>query len=269
MTYWIDRQQRMQQRIADKTINDINKQLIKYYKSSMKQVINDFEATYDKLIATVGKGKEPTPADLYKLHRFWEQQSQLKRELTKLGDKEAALLSKHFEEEWISIYNKTHIPTDTAFHIIDVTSAKEMIDKVWLPDGLTYSQRLWKNIDRLAETLNENLIHVVQTGKSTIQLRDLLIDRFNVSINQANTLITTEVAHIQTEAAAKKYQDYGLEKYRFFADSDDKTCKHNHDGKKSCHELDGEVFYFKDMKTGVNAPPMHPRCRCSITGVVE
>ena len=65
--YWLNRMLKTQKAIADKTINDIEKQLVKYYGKAMKNVIYDFEVTYDKLLATIESGNEPTPADLYKL----------------------------------------------------------------------------------------------------------------------------------------------------------------------------------------------------------
>ena len=64
----------------------------------MKRTIADFEATYDKLLATVADGVEPTPADLYKLDRYWELQAQLKTELEKLGERQVKLFSDAFEE---------------------------------------------------------------------------------------------------------------------------------------------------------------------------
>ena len=245
----------MQNKIANRTEKDINKQLVKYYKSCMNNVLNEFEATYDKLIATIKNGNDPTPADLYKLDKYWKMQSQLKKEAKKLGDREISLLSKEFEKEWIDIYNSISIPSGESFNTISIDDAKTFINKVWLADGKTFSDRVWNNIDNLVETLNENLIHCVVTGKQTKELSELLQHRFNVSYSKANTLIRTDIAHIQTESAAKRYQDYGLTMYEFLADTDERTCKHH---SASCKSLDGKKFYFSEMQAGRNAVPMHP-----------
>lgn len=255
MEYWLQRQLNMQNKIANKTEKDINKQLVKYYKSCMVNVLGEFEATYDKLIATIESGNDPTPADLYKLDKYWQMQTQLKHEAQKLGDREIALLSKEFEKEWIDIYNSVSIPSGESFNTISVPNAKTMINKAWLADGKTFSQRVWNNIDYLVETLNDNLIHCVVTGKQTKELSELLQHRFKVSYNRANTLIRTEIAHIQTESAAQRYQEYGLTMYEFLADTDDRTCKGH---SASCHALDGKKFYYSEMQPGVNAVPMHP-----------
>lgn len=262
MSYWVDRQLRAQTAIADKTIEDIQKQLAKYYKSAAKNVIKEFEATYDKLIATVADGKEPTPADLYKLDKYWEMESQLKEELQKLGDKEIELLSEEFDKEWKEIYNALALKGEGAYSTIATDTAKAMLNTSWLGDGRNFSQRIWGNTERLAETLNEQLVHCVVTGKKDSDLRKLLQERFNVSFNQANTLVRTEVAHIQTEAAAQRYQDYGLKYYEFLG-------REEHDIGCDCKKLDGKKFLYSEMKAGKNAPPMHPNCRCAIVPVVD
>ena len=36
-----------------------------------------------------------------------------------------------------------------------------------------------------------------------------------------------------------------------------------------CGERDGEIFALKDMNRGENAPPLHPRCRCTIVAYLD
>lgn len=264
--YWAKRQQKAQAAIADKTIAQTEKQLGRYYADAMKKVIADFEATYDKVLAARKNEEQVTPADLYKLDRYWQMQSQLKRELQKLGEHEIALLSDAFEEEWHEVYEATALPSDAAFATVSTQGARAMVDNVWLNDGKSFSQRIWGNTEKLAATLNEELLHCIVTGKKTTELREKLQHRFAVSRNQANTLIRTEAAHIQIEASKQRYQDYGLDKYEFHADTDERTCTH---GSDSCKELDGRVFLLADMKPGVNAPPMHPNCRCAVLPVID
>ena len=137
-----------------------------------------------------------------------------------------------------------------------------MINSVWLADGKTFSQRVWGNIDKLTETLNDKLIECVVSGKKPTELKRMLMERFNVSYSQANTLVRTETANIQTEAAAQRYKDCGIEKYEFLG-------REEHDIGCKCKELNGKVFLLSEKKAGVNAPPMHPNCRCCIIPVIE
>jgi hypothetical protein len=46
--------------------------LKKYYRAAADDVVNQFVATYDKLLTALGEGKAPTPADLYKLDKYWQ-----------------------------------------------------------------------------------------------------------------------------------------------------------------------------------------------------
>lgn len=260
--YWENRELVARRKKADKTIEAIDKQLAKYYKSAFTNAIIEFEATYDKLLATIEDGRLPTPADLYKLDKYWQMQAQLKRELQKLGDKEIELLSKQFEKEWIAVYESIALPSDTAFSTISTPNAQQMINSVWLADGKNFSQRVWDNVDDLVATLNDELMNCVVTGKTTKQLKQKLMNRFNVSYNKADTLVRTEIAHIQVQASAQRYKDYGYTKYKFFADEDERTCP-------ICGALDGKIFTFAEMQAGVNSVPMHPRCRCDILPVIE
>ena len=184
--YWAERDADAQNRITDKGIEKTNAQMRKYYKSAMDRVIRDFEATLDKLNAAAAEGMQPTPADLYKLDKYWQMQGQLRQELRKLGEKENALLTKNFELNYFEVYHSINIEGLTAFNTIDKAAVHQMINSSWLSDGKTFSQRIWNNTDRLVETLNEKLIECVATGKKTTELKNLLQERFLVSYNKAD-----------------------------------------------------------------------------------
>ena len=256
--YWADRMSRMQAELTNKNIKQINKQLKKYYGNAMKRVIADFESTYDKLLTTQEADKQPTPADLYKLDKYWQMQAQLKYELQKLGDKQVSALSKIFETQFFDIYYSIAIPGKKAFSTINKEGALQMINSIWCADGKSFSQRVWDNIESLVETLNDNLIHCVITGKKTTQLKKLLQDRFSVSYSRADAVVRTEMSHIQNQAAQKRYEDYGIQEFEVWADKDERRC-----------DVCGKLHQTK-YPMGAKVPiPAHPRCRCSIIPVVE
>lgn len=266
MTYWAERNAKIQEKIAGKSIKQINKQLQKYYGEAAKKVIEDFEATYNKILASVEEGREPTPADLYKLDKYWQAQGALKNELRKLGDKEIQLLSEAFELNFFEVYYALNLPGEVElFNTVDKAAVQQLINRVWCADGKQWSQRIWDNTNHLAATLNEELIHIVATGKKTTDLKKVLQNRFNVSYSRANMLVRTELAHIHTQAAAQRYKDYGLEQYEILGNDDDSCGNHGVD----CHELDGKKFYYNEMVIGRNAPPFHPNCKCSIVPVID
>ena len=258
MNYWQERMANAQNAISTKTTKQIEKQLRKYYAAAAKRTIEDFESTYNKLLAQKADGKDITPADLYRLDKYWEAQRQLRQQLQKLGEKKISLLTKYFELNFFDIYNSIAIPGLKAFNTIDDKIVNQLINSVWVADGRNFSQRVWNNIDRLVETLNEQLVYTVVTGKKTTELKNLLQERFNVSYRRADTLVRTELAHIQTEAAKKRYEDYGIQYIEVLVDADDRTCD-------ECKALIGKKFPIHA------APPLpiHPNDRCAIIPVID
>lgn len=258
MEYWIERNRKAQAALTNKSIKATEKQLKKYYADSMEKIIGQFEQTYNKVLLSIEEGREPTPADLYKLDTYWQMQGQLRQELQKLGDKQIVLLSKNFELHWFDIYYSIAIPGETAYNTIDTSLVQQMINQVWVADGSSWSQRVWKNTSKLQEALNENLINVLVTGKKPSELKKILQEQFNVSYGRADALVRTETAHIQTQAAQKRYEDYGLKEVEVWVDEDERTCP-------ICSKLEGKRIPIH----GVMPIPAHPKCRCSIIPVVE
>lgn len=266
--YWAERKERELSKISAKTEKEIHKQLIKYYRSMFKRVVLDFEAVYDKIVAKKSEGKEILASDLYSLDRYWQLQGQLKLLCEELGEKEIALLSQKFEEQWNSVYEAAALPSDVAFSTLSTSNAHTAIQTIWAADGKSWSSRVWTHTEELAATLNEQLIHVVTTGRSSRDLKRLLQERFNVTYSRANTLVRTEIARIQTESAAKRYMDAGLEEYEILGREED-SCKKNGGHGIDCHKMHGKRFKYSEMKIGTNCPPFHPNCRCSIVPVTK
>lgn len=258
MNYWQQRTITAQEKLSKKRIDQIERQLKHYYRSTMEKTITDFEAVYDRLQRTAAKGNEPTPADLYKLDKYWKMQGQLQHELQKLGDKEAKVLSKLFTEHFLDVYKSISLPSAATYSTMDYETALQMIQQIWVADGKSWSNRIWENTTKLADMLNEQLIHCVVSGKDTNELRVLLQERFNVSYSNADSLVRTEIAHIQTQAAQKRYEDYGVQEVEIWADEDERRC-----------EICGKL-HEKRYKIGEQMPiPAHPRCRCTIIPVID
>lgn len=257
MSYWQDRQAAAQAKLTEKTIKQTEKQMKKYYADMMERTLADFEATYNKIMAAVEEGRQPTPADLYKLDKYWQGQAQLRRELRKLGDKQIALLSKQFEENWFDIYYSLGELGEVSFSTVDETMVQQMINQIWCADGKSWSQRIWENTQLLAAELNDGLIHCVATGKKTTELKKVLQERFGVSYSRADALVRTELAHIQTQAAKQRYEDAGIQEVEIWASKDERQC-----------EICGEL-HQKRYPVGAAVPvPAHPRCRCCVLPVI-
>ena len=258
MEYWARRNLLAQFNLTSKSIQEIEEQLAKYYGRAQEKIIGQFIETYNKVLSTIEEGRTPTAADLYKLDTYWQGQKQIRDMLKELGNKEAEILSDAFTNQYVAVYQSVALPGVETFSTMDLTIAHEIINRVWCADGKSWSERIWDNTAELAQTLEEELTQCLVTGKKTTELKNILQERFNVSYHRADTLVRTEMAHIQNEAAQKRYQDYGVKEYEIWAPKDERRCDH-------CGTL-----HRKRYPVGAQLPiPAHPNCRCSSLPVIE
>ena len=247
-----------QKKLTNKTTKQVEEQLTKYYSKTAKQVIKDFENTYEKLLNAMEDGKQPTPANLYKLDKYWQAQAQARIQLEKLGEKQIVEFTRAFESNFFDIYNSIALKGGKTFNSLDTATVNQMINQIWCADGKNWSSRVWGNTNKLLEELNEGLIHCVAAGKKTTDLKNILQDRFDVSYSRADAIVRTELAHIQTQAAVKRYEDYGVQQVEVWADADERRC-----------EICGKLHKTK-YPVGSQIPiPAHTNCRCCILPVVE
>lgn len=119
----------------------------------------------------------------------------------------------------------------------------------------TYSDRIWMYQDMLKNELDSLLQTGLIQGQHPRKLAAHLRKRFGVSQSSAERLMVTELARVQTEAQKQSFERNGFEEYTFLALGT--ACP-------ICRALDGKHFKVEKMMPGTNAPPMHPRCRCSV-----
>lgn len=92
--------------------------------------------------------------------------------------------------------------TDDCSLVVEVVDGVANVPNILLQDNFRinvygYDGEATKHSD----TLNEHLIHCVATGKTPGELKKLLQEDFGVSYGRADSLVRTELAHIQTQAA--------------------------------------------------------------------
>ena len=244
--------------ISQKNRKQIERILRKYYRTAAQGVIDDFTETYTKVLSAIEKGVQPTPADLYKLDSYWQMQSQLDVRLKQLNEREQRHLLRNFKKEYWDVYNELNIDGLQLFSTIDDNAVTQVINSIWCSDGKNWSQRIWQNTALLKETLNQELIRCVTTGKNPSYLKRVLQDKFNVAFNRADMLVRTELAQIQTQAAKQRYRDYHIAEVEVLADKDERRCE-------ICASLHKKRYYVNE----VMPLPAHPRCRCCIVPVIE
>ena len=128
----------------------------------------------------------------------------------------------------------------------------------WVGDGQNYSDRIWNDKRKLANTIQEQLVECVATGKSPDKFAKVLMERFNVSYNNARRLARTEMAHTYNQSALDKYIQAGITEVQILEVLDDHTCE-------ECRKLNKKIFPINQ----VPLLPVHPNCRGTYLAVIK
>lgn len=147
-----------------------------------------------------------------------------------------------------------------SFSNISKKQISQVLSMNW--SGSHYSQRIWKNTQELSETLKQELLVSLLTGRTDRETSEVIMNRCGAGAMQARRLVRTESCFLSGELTARSYEECGIEKYRYLATLDLRTSK-------ICRELDGKIFSMKDRKAGKNYPPMHPWCRSTTISVID
>lgn len=136
--------------------------------------------------------------------------------------------------------------------------AKNIVDASF--KNATFSERIWMYQDMLRDELNSLLQSAIIQGQNPNKLAKHLSRRFDVSMSNAQTLMITEVARVQTDVNASCMNESGFEEYEFIAEPT--ACP-------ICRAIDGKHYKVSKMVVASNAPPMHPNCRCAIAPYIQ
>lgn len=128
------------------------------------------------------------------------------------------------------------------------TNAKSIVNASF--KNATFSDRIWMYQDIMKSNLDVLLQRGLIAGDGAAKLASTLRKSFKVSQRDAERLMVTELARVQTEAQKKSLEANGYDEYEFIGGQAD-ACD-------ICSGLNGKHFPVKKMMPGTNAPPMHP-----------
>lgn len=143
-----------------------------------------------------------------------------------------------------------------AFSKLDNRAVNQVLNTKFL--GGNYSERIWKNTDKLADTLKEVIGSAIARGESYSKTAREIRERFGVTQYEATRLVQTETCYFQNQAEIEALKTMGIEKYKFIATLDSRTSD-------ICREHDKKVYNIEDAKAGENLPPLHPNCRSTVS----
>ena len=163
-----------------------------------------------------------------------------------------------------SVYRDTFIEVTKDLGINAIVSRdkiKAVLDRPW--SGANFSERLWTNTDKLAQTVKQEIVNGMIQGINLKTMSKRVSERFETAKkNDVERLLRTEVNYVLNQATLDGYKEAGIEKYEFSATLDSRTSQ-------ICSELNGEIFEIKKIAVGLNYPPMHPRCRSTTIPIID
>ena len=201
-----------------------------------------------------------------RISRLQALQTQVELRMMELFGSQRDVLRDHLQERYTDTYYRTvyavsqQMNVASTFARIDPQTVEKILAVPWL--GSEFSSRIWADKDKLLRELTQTLSRGLVRGDSLDRMTKEFAKRMGVSESRAATLIHTESAHMAAEAAEQGYRETGIRSYRFEAALDLKTCT-------VCGALDQREFPLAERETGINYPPLHPRCRCTTVPVTE
>lgn len=180
-----------------------------------------------------------------------------------MADKEIKMLSKRLElESAAEIKRQSKIigKTLTPEQIREIATRRTI--KGW--HTVDFSENVWANQKHMKSELENVVRRVLINGENPRKASKTLVDRVNKEFKNktyaAERIARTESAAAQTIAQYESYKEFGYEEYQFHAEVS--ACD-------LCSELDDEVFKVTDMQIGLNAPFIHPNCKCSTSAYTD
>lgn len=214
-----------------------------HYKNLLKVINNNIkdEDIKKKLIA-----KYNAPAYSYRISRYQALQENINIELKKLANIEQQITEIRYVDTIKEGYyhNMYDIQKGTglgfSFSQIDNKTINLLLNENWT-NNANFSKRIWNNNEKLGNYLRRQLTADTMSGKSIQKIASELSNYMNVGLYNATTLVRTEVNHFANEAEMLTYEELDIDKYRFIATLDIRTCEH-------CASLDNKEFNVKDRK---------------------
>ena len=249
-SYWEERAI-LKDKLLEKDIKKIEKKLLKLFKDTRKEVLNELKIIYADIEATE-----------YAKYRIDSLLTSINNALDSLYHKNEEQLTKAFIELYYKFDKEANIDLDikNSFNTVNENLVREALKTNW--SGLSFSERIWEHRRKLAFTIKSELSKGLVRGESLQDISKIISDKFDTSFSNAMRLVRTESCWVMNEATVNNYKDNGIKEYEFMAFLDKKTSK-------ECRDLDGKKFSIEEYKAGVNLPPLHPNCRSCIIPIVE
>ncbi|TPG71160.1 phage head morphogenesis protein [Brevibacillus laterosporus] len=235
-------------------IKDLQGKEFKVWRMNIEQYVNQVNKTGDQKLLRELNGL----ALRSRINRLEELETRIKMILHDGAFKEQSTCTKHLTHTYQDQYYKTIYEVQKGiglcynFSNIDHRKLKMVLDHPW--SGENYSNRIWNNREKLAQSIKEELTQKIIQGKSNRDIANSMASKMEVSKENAKKIIDTESAYLSTKASLDGYHESQIEEYENLATLDRRTSS-------ICQKQDGKVYKLTEAVIGLNCPPFHTRCR--------
>ena len=206
----------------------------------------------------------PVRESIYKLNRLEGLRQSIAMQQLHMGAYEQAQALAFFQKQALRYANgaASYLGLGSSFCRIDSDLIQAAVGNRWC-SGKDFSERIWDNRTKLADTLHTQVINGVIRGEDYHRLARQLREKFTQgSQKNAERLIFTEDTYLSNEAAMQVFErEAAVTEYEYVCTNDSSSCD-------ICRGLGGQKFRISQRMPGTNFPPMHPWCRCFFDPVV-
>ena len=236
--YWEERVI-LKDKLLEKDINKLEKKLLKLFKDTRKEVLNELKIIYADIEATE-----------YAKYRIDSLLTSINNVLDSLYHKNEEQLTKAFIELYYKFDKEANVDLDikNSFNTVNENLIRETLKTNW--SGLSFSERIWEHRRSLAFTIKSELSKGLIRGESLQDISKIISDKFDTSFSNAMRLVRTESCWVMNEATVNNYKENDIKEYEIMAFLDNKTSK-------ICKSMDGEVVNVEEAIPGKNLPPFH------------
>ena len=234
--YWEERAI-LKDKLLEKDINKLEKKLLKLFKDTRKEVLNELKIIYADIEASE-----------YAKYRIDSLLTSINNALDNLYSNNEKEVNEGLVDIYKEMDKQASIDLNNSFNTVNENLVRETLKTNW--SGLSFSERIWEHRRSLAFTIKSELSKGLIRGESLQDISKIISNKFDTSFSNAMRLVRTESCWVMNEATVNNYKENGIKEYEIMAFLDNKTSK-------ICKSMDGEVVNVKEAIPGKNLPPFH------------
>ena len=169
--YWEERAI-LKDKLLEKDINKLEKKLLKLFKDTRKEVLNELKIIYADIEATE-----------YAKYRIDSLLASVNKALDSLYQKNEDELAKAFIDLYYDFDNEASIDINASFNTINENLIREVLKTEW--SGLSFSERIWEHRRKLAFTLKSELKAGLTRGESLQDISKIISNKFDTSFSKS------------------------------------------------------------------------------------